>query len=126
MIFASARNEPFTASPLGGAGDVRFEHDDVDSLPITPRVFATRTVREIVFHLKVASICLAAFFIRPSSAPARRSRADDANIVASVNIGSHMGFDATRKLPGENYHREWPELVKMTEEAQRLVDALRK
>src|SRR6476620_1348313 len=22
------------------------------------------------------------------------------------NIGSHMGFDATRKLPGENYHRE--------------------
>jgi 3-polyprenyl-4-hydroxybenzoate decarboxylase len=37
-----------------------------------------------------------------------------------------MGFDATRKLAGENYHREWPELVRMTEEAQRLVDALRK
>ena len=45
---------------------------------------------------------------------------------STQNIGSHMGFDATRKLPGENYHREWPELVKMTEEAQRLVDALRK
>ncbi len=29
------------------------------------------------------------------------------------NIGSHMGFDATRKLPGEGYHRGWPELVKM-------------
>jgi 4-hydroxy-3-polyprenylbenzoate decarboxylase len=42
------------------------------------------------------------------------------------NIGSHMGFDATRKLPGENYHRQWPELVKMTEEAQALVDALQK
>jgi 4-hydroxy-3-polyprenylbenzoate decarboxylase len=40
------------------------------------------------------------------------------------NIGSHMGFDATRKLPGENYHRSWPELLKMTDEAQRLVDAL--
>jgi 4-hydroxy-3-polyprenylbenzoate decarboxylase len=40
------------------------------------------------------------------------------------NIGSHMGFDATRKLPGENYHRQWPELLKMTEEAQALVDAL--
>src|SRR5207249_1166299 len=25
------------------------------------------------------------------------------------NVGSHMGFDATRKLPGENYHRPWPE-----------------
>ncbi len=42
------------------------------------------------------------------------------------NVGSHMGFDATRKLPGENYHRAWPELAKMTEEAQRLVDALQK
>jgi len=40
------------------------------------------------------------------------------------NVGSHMGFDATRKLPGENYHRRWPELLKMTEEAQALVDAL--
>ena len=40
------------------------------------------------------------------------------------NIGSHMGFDATHKLPGENYHRSWPELLKMTDEAQRLVDAL--
>src|SRR5437879_5726467 len=40
------------------------------------------------------------------------------------NIGSHMGFDATSKLPGENYHRSWPELLKMTDEAQKLVDAL--
>ncbi len=45
---------------------------------------------------------------------------------SAQNIGSHMGFDATRKLPGENYHRAWPELVTMTEEAQRLVDALQK
>src|SRR5438477_10120381 len=40
------------------------------------------------------------------------------------NIGSHMGFDATRKLPGENYQRPWPELLKMTDEARALVDAL--
>jgi len=40
------------------------------------------------------------------------------------NIGSHMGFDATRKLPGENYHRPWPELLKMTDEARALVDKL--
>jgi 4-hydroxy-3-polyprenylbenzoate decarboxylase len=40
------------------------------------------------------------------------------------NIGSHMGFDATRKLPGENYHRQWPELLKMTDEAKKLVDEL--
>jgi len=42
------------------------------------------------------------------------------------NIGSHMGFDATRKLPGENYHRPWPELLKMTDEVKKLVDALQK
>jgi len=42
------------------------------------------------------------------------------------NIGSHMGFDATRKLPGENYQRQWPELLKMTDEAKKLVDALQK
>jgi 4-hydroxy-3-polyprenylbenzoate decarboxylase len=42
------------------------------------------------------------------------------------NIGSHMGFDATRKLPGENYHRQWPELLKMTDEVKALVDALQK
>jgi 4-hydroxy-3-polyprenylbenzoate decarboxylase len=42
------------------------------------------------------------------------------------NIGSHMGIDATRKLPAENYHRSWPELLKMDEHVQRIVDALRK
>ena len=42
------------------------------------------------------------------------------------NIGSHMGFDATRKLPGENYHRQWPEILKMTESVQTIVDELRK
>ncbi|MGH8092881.1 MAG: menaquinone biosynthesis decarboxylase [Chthoniobacterales bacterium] len=41
------------------------------------------------------------------------------------NVGSHMGLDATRKLPGEGYHRGWPELVRMNEETCKLVDALR-
>jgi len=42
------------------------------------------------------------------------------------NIGSHMGIDATRKLPGENYRRPWPELLKMDERVQTLVDSLQK
>ena len=42
------------------------------------------------------------------------------------NIGSHMGFDATRKLASENYHRQWPELLKMTDEVRALVDELQK
>ena len=42
------------------------------------------------------------------------------------NIGSHMGIDATGKLPGENYHRAWPELLKMNARVRALVDSLRK
>jgi 4-hydroxy-3-polyprenylbenzoate decarboxylase len=42
------------------------------------------------------------------------------------NVGSHMGFDATRKLPGEGYLRAWPEMLKMTEEAKKLVDELQR
>jgi 4-hydroxy-3-polyprenylbenzoate decarboxylase len=39
-------------------------------------------------------------------------------------IGSHMGFDATRKLPGEGYHRSWPELLKMDPAVKAKVDLL--
>src|SRR6266581_3964209 len=42
------------------------------------------------------------------------------------NVGSHMGFDATRKLPGEGYTRGWPELIRMNEETKKLVDQLEK
>ena len=45
---------------------------------------------------------------------------------AEQNIGSHMGFDATRKMPGENHHRPWPELLKMPDEVRAAVDALQK
>ena len=41
-----------------------------------------------------------------------------------ANIGSHMGFDATRKLPGEGYTRNWPELVKMDAAVKARVDAI--
>ncbi len=36
---------------------------------------------------------------------------DHAQTVA--NMGSHIGFDATKKLAGEGYVRTWPDLVKM-------------
>ncbi len=47
---------------------------------------------------------------------------DHAQTVACM--GSHMGFDATRKLPGEGYTREWPELLKMDETVRMKVDAM--
>src|SRR6195256_3518079 len=45
---------------------------------------------------------------------------------SAQNIGSHMGLDATRKLAGEGYPRTWPEMIRMDEEVQRVVDGLQK
>ncbi len=42
-----------------------------------------------------------------------------------VASGGKMGFDATRKLPGEGgFHREWPPLIRMDEAVKRRVDAV--
>jgi 4-hydroxy-3-polyprenylbenzoate decarboxylase len=39
-------------------------------------------------------------------------------------VGSKMGLDATRKLPGEGFHREWPPLIKMSEDVRKKMDQL--
>ena len=41
-----------------------------------------------------------------------------------IAIGSKMGLDATRKLPGEGFKREWPPIIKMDEAIKRQVDQL--
>ena len=54
-----------------------------------------------------------------------KSPCDSLDHAPSVpNIGSHMGFDATRKLPGEGYTRAWPELVRWTRRREARMDAL--
>jgi 4-hydroxy-3-polyprenylbenzoate decarboxylase len=40
------------------------------------------------------------------------------------NMGSHMGIDATRKLPGEGYTRGWPEMLKMDAGVKERVDGI--
>jgi 4-hydroxy-3-polyprenylbenzoate decarboxylase len=40
-------------------------------------------------------------------------------------MGSHMGIDATRKLPGEGYTRGWPEMLKMDPAIKARIDQLR-
>ena len=49
---------------------------------------------------------------------------DHAQTVA--NLGSHAGFDATRKIAGEGYTRTWPDLVKMDPAIVAKVNGLRK
>ena len=54
-----------------------------------------------------------------------KSPCDSLDHAPSVpNIGSHMGFDATRKLSGEGYTRAWPELVKMDSAVKERMGAL--
>ena len=40
------------------------------------------------------------------------------------NYGSKMGIDATKKLPSEGFHREWPEALTMDKAVKEKVDAL--
>jgi 4-hydroxy-3-polyprenylbenzoate decarboxylase len=38
--------------------------------------------------------------------------------------GSHMGIDGTRKLPGEGFHRVWPDELAMSEDVRRRIDEI--
>jgi len=41
-------------------------------------------------------------------------------------IGTKLGIDATKKLPGEGFKREWPPLIKMDDAIKRKIDQWRK
>ena len=43
---------------------------------------------------------------------------------SEIASGSKMGFDATKKIPGEGFKRAWPPLIKMDEAVKAKVDAL--
>jgi len=43
---------------------------------------------------------------------------------SEIAIGSKLGVDATKKIPGEGFKRPWPPLIKMDEAVKAKVDAL--
>ena len=43
---------------------------------------------------------------------------------SEIASGSKMGFDATKKIPGEGFKRAWPPLIKMSDEVRRKIDGL--
>jgi len=43
---------------------------------------------------------------------------------SELAVGSKLGIDATKKLPGEGFKRNWPPLIKMDESVRRKVDQL--
>ncbi len=42
----------------------------------------------------------------------------------AVGVGSKMGFDATRKLSGEGFTREWPPLIRMDADVTQKIDQI--
>ena len=43
--------------------------------------------------------------------------------VRHYTSGSKLGFDATKKLPGEGFKRPWPPLIKMNAAVRKAIDA---
>lgn len=43
---------------------------------------------------------------------------------SEIGVGTKLGFDATRKLPGEGFKRPWPPLIKMDDAFRVKVDRL--
>jgi len=43
---------------------------------------------------------------------------------SEMAIGSKLGIDATKKLPGEGFKRVWPPLIRMDENVRKKIDAL--
>jgi 4-hydroxy-3-polyprenylbenzoate decarboxylase len=43
---------------------------------------------------------------------------------SEIAIGSKLGIDATKKLPGEGFKRQWPPLIKMDEVVKAKVERL--
>jgi 4-hydroxy-3-polyprenylbenzoate decarboxylase len=43
---------------------------------------------------------------------------------SEIAMGTKLGLDATRKLPGEGFHRPWPPLIKMDEAVKAKMEKL--
>jgi 3-polyprenyl-4-hydroxybenzoate decarboxylase len=39
-------------------------------------------------------------------------------MTSEIAFGSKLGIDATKKIAGEGFKREWPPLIKMDEEGE--------
>jgi 4-hydroxy-3-polyprenylbenzoate decarboxylase len=43
---------------------------------------------------------------------------------SEMAVGSKLGIDATKKLPGEGFKRPWPPVIRMNDEIRRKIDSL--
>ena len=45
-------------------------------------------------------------------------------ITETMNSGSKLGIDATKKIPGEGFKRAWPPLIKMDASVKAKVEKM--
>ena len=45
-------------------------------------------------------------------------------ITTGMNLGSKLGIDATKKIPGEGFKRAWPPLIKMDDAVRKKIDSV--
>jgi len=45
---------------------------------------------------------------------------------SEIGVGSKLGFDATRKLPEEGFHRQWPPIIQMDAAIKAKIDEMLK
>jgi hypothetical protein len=57
----------------------------------------------------------------PLTQPIHQRKCADPRMIA---LGTKLGIDATKKLPGECFKRPWPPLIKMDEQVQETITAL--
>jgi 4-hydroxy-3-polyprenylbenzoate decarboxylase len=43
---------------------------------------------------------------------------------SEIGLGTKLGFDATKKLPGEGFKRPWPPLIQMDAAVRKKMDSL--
>ena len=43
---------------------------------------------------------------------------------SEIASGSKLGIDATKNIPGEDFKRPWPPLIRMDESVRKKIDAL--
>ena len=43
---------------------------------------------------------------------------------SEIASGSKLGIDATKKLAGEGFKRQWPPLIKMSDDVRKKIDSL--
>ena len=41
-----------------------------------------------------------------------------------MGFGSKIGFDCTKKLPAEGFHRPWPDVITMSPDVKKRIDDL--